>query len=452
MTLMTFLLLIIFFLSFFIYFSNLNPQTVTIYYLAGESFSASAAFIVIGALLIGLFLGSMAYGYGMLSTRMRDWRKDRHYKKTREISAMYREGVGRLLSGDLKKARVLLQKTLDKDPKRVDTQIAMATLCLQEGQSEEALKWLNRARELEPQSLEVLFKLAATLEDLGRDDEAEQIYKEILNVDKDNRKAIRGLRDLAMKTERWPEALELQKRLLKAMQGSPRIADEKKKLLYIKYEVAHQQLETGEIDTAKSEFNDVISQDPEFVPARVSLGDALHQQGKIEEAARIWQDGYRRLHKGIFLARLEDLYLEAEDPATLLNFYRNAMSQDANDVILRLYYAKLCLRLEMVDEAGEQIFAIESSGSEHPLVHFLAAEVHRRRKRTDEALEEYRMAMGMGGRMEVSYECEACGETFGEWLSRCRECGAWGTLGLSGRSDLANVKPVEMREIYHGEQ
>ncbi len=452
MTLMTFLLLIIFFLTFFIYFSNLNPQDITIYYLAGESFTTSAAFVVIGALLIGLFLGVMAYGYGMVTHRLRDWRKERGQKKAREISAMYREGVGRLLSGDLKKARVLLQKTLDKDPGRVDTLIAMATLCLQDGQPEDGLKWLLKAKEIEPQSLEVLFKLASTFEEMGRDEEAVTVYREILAVDKDNRKAMRGVRDLAMKEGRWREALELQKRLLKVVQGSAKLADEKKKLLHIKYEVANVDLAAGNIDPAKSEFNDVIGQDPDFVPARVSLGDANREQGRLEEAAKVWQEGYRKLKKGIFLARLEDLYLEAEDPTTLLSFYRAAMEQNPDDVVLRLYYAKLCLRLEMVDEAGEQVFAIESSGSDHPLVHFLAAEVHRRRKRIDEALDEYRRAMGMGNRMQVTYDCESCGETFGEWRSRCQACGAWGTLGLSGRSELATVKPMDVREIHHGER
>jgi hypothetical protein len=119
-------------------------------------------------------------------------------------------------------------------------------------------------------------------------------------------------------------------------------------------------------------------------------------------------------------------------------------------VILRLYYARLCLRLELVEEAAEHVFALESAGADHPLVHFLAAEVHRRRRRIDEALDEYRLAMGMDNRLQVTFECESCGETYPEWLSRCTACGLWGSLVLSGRSDLGTITPLDRGAIPHG--
>ncbi|WP_305043206.1 lipopolysaccharide assembly protein LapA domain-containing protein [Geoalkalibacter sp.] len=450
MTLMSFLLLVILFLVFFIYFAYLNPDAVTFYYFSDQSFTVSPVVLVVGAILIGLIFGLLAYSWALTSTRMRDWRKERKDKKTRENFAMYREGVGRLLSGDLKKARVLLQKALDQEPRRSDTLIAMASLNLQEGKPQEGINLLLKAREMEPRSLEVLFKLAGTYEELGQDTEAEQVYGEILTIDKDNRKALRGVRDLAVKQGRWREALDVQKRLIKVSQGSPRLAEEKKKLLYIKYEIACMDLAAGQIEPAKIEFTEVIRQDGEFVPARVSLGDANRLQGRKDDAARIWQEGYRSLRRGIFLARLEELYLEAEDPATLLAFYRNALAQNDTDVILRLYYARLCLRLELVEEAAEHVFALESAGADHPLVHFLAAEVHRRRRRIDEALEEYRLAMGMDNRLQVTFECESCGETYPEWLSRCTACGLWGSLVLSGRSNLGSITPLDRGAIPHG--
>ncbi|KIH76074.1 Lipopolysaccharide biosynthesis regulator YciM, contains six TPR domains and a predicted metal-binding C-terminal domain [Geoalkalibacter ferrihydriticus] len=450
MPLISFLVLVVLFLAFFVYFAAINPQQITFFYFAEKSFTTSPVVVVVAAILIGFVLGLAVYTYGIFIYRMRDWRRERKDKKSRDIHAVYREGVGKLLSGDLKKARALLQKALDQDPRRSDTLIAMASLNVQENQPQEALQCLLKARDADPRSLEVLFKLAATYEDLEQDADAEQTYSEILAIDKDNRKALRGLRDLAMKENRWRDALEVQKRLLKVMQGSPRLPEEKNRLLHIKYEVAVVDLEAGEIEPAKSEFSEVIRQDPEFVPARVSLGDAHRLQGRREEAARVWQEGYRKLGKGIFLARLEELFLEAEDPATLLSFYRTSMAQNETDVILCLYYAKLCLRLEMVDEAGEQVFALESAGSDHPLIHLLAAEVHRRRKRTDEALDEYRRAIGMDERLQVAFECENCRANYPEWRSRCTGCGTWGSLVMSGRSDLSAIKPVEFGDLPPG--
>lgn len=446
------LLFIIFILAFFIYFSALNQQDITIFYYAGKSFTLEIPYVVVGAVAAGLVIGMLLYIFGTVIHRFQDWRKERTQKKARETFTIYREGVGRLLSGDLKKARVLLKKALDKDPKRVETLIAMASVCQQEGNHQEGVSSLLKARQLEPKSLEVLFKLAALYEEMEMEEEAHRIYEQILEIDKDNRKAMRGRRDLFMKSGKWKDALELQKRIIKVSQGTERSEEEKRKLLHIKYEIASQDLDEGNYDSAKVEFTEIINQDAGFIPARVSLGDANREQGRKEDAARLWQEGYKKLKKGIFLARLEDLYLEAEDPSTLLTFYRQSLAENDDDVLLRLYYAKLCLRLEMVDEAGEQVFAMENAGIDHPVLHLLAAEVHRRRQRADEAMNEYRQAIGVDQRLRFDFECEQCGNAQEEWTSRCRQCGAWGALSVSGRQGLDQVRPIELRAIHHGER
>ncbi len=452
MPVIIFLLFVIFILAFFIYFSALNQQDVTIFYYAGKSFTLELPYVVVGAVAAGLLVGLLLYLFGSASHRLQDWRKERKQKKTREAFSIYREGVGRLLSGDLKKARILLKKALDKEPKRVETLIALASVCQQEGNHQEAVSHLLRARQLEPKSLEVHFKLAALYEEMEMEDEAHKIYEEILEIDKENRKALRGRRDLFMHSGKWKSALELQKRIIKVSQGTARHEDEKNKLLQIKYEVATLDLEQANYEPAKVEFTEIITQAPEFVPARVSLGDANRQQGRTEDAARLWQEGYKKLKKGIFLARLEDLYMEAEDPSTLLTFYRQSLAENNEDALLRLYYAKLCLRLEMVDEAGEQVFAMENAGVDHPVLHLLAAEVHRRRHRADEALNEYRLAIGVDRRLRFDFQCEQCGHTQEDWSSRCRQCGAWGALTVSGRQGLDQIQPIELRAIHHGER
>ncbi len=115
----------------------------------------------------------------------------------------------------------------------------------------------------------------------------------------------------------------MQKRLIKAAAGTRRLEEEKKKLLYLRYEVARQSLAEGNIDQAKPEFKDIIKQAPDFTPARVSLGDAYRAQQRAAKCRRDLAGRLQELGKSIFLSRLEDLYMEAEDPATLLAFYRS---------------------------------------------------------------------------------------------------------------------------------
>jgi len=453
MTIMAFLLLCIFLVLFFLYFWGINPHMVTVYLMSDHSVTYPVAFVVIACVVVGLILGIAAYFYSAISYRWSHWKRDRTEKKQKEINAIYREGVGRLLSGDLKKARVLLQKALDRDPRNVDTYIAMASLSSQEDNPGEGLVMLGKAKELDAKSREVLFKTAALQEEMGHDADAMQTYQELINLEKDNRKALRNLRDLNIRHENWKDALDTQRKILKTGPGPNRIQDEKEKLLYIRYEIARQSIADNDIDSAKSELKDVIRQMPEFAPARVTLGDAYVAQDHDKEAAKTWQEGYLKLGKSVFLERLEDHYLEREDPSSLLKFFRETVLERGDDLIFRLFYGKLCLRLEMVDEALEQLQAIESSGLETPQVHMLLAEAHRRRNRPEDAIGEYQKALGVTNRLRLSYVCESCQAKAGVWDSRCSSCGAWGSIALVDRKAIMAAKPLEIDKmvVHHGE-
>jgi len=446
------LLLIVLILAFFIYFDKLNPVELTLFYLPGKSLTFSASIVLIACLALGLLIGYGAHLYATISHWMKHWRDERHEKKSREIGSIYRDGVNRLLSGDLKKAHTLLQKALDRDPKRIDTYIAMANVNLQEGDPQAAVSLLLKARDLDAKSLEVLFKLAATYEETGAIDDARANYQAILNIEANNRKALRFLRDLAIKCDEWPEALDLQKRIIKVAAGSQRIEEEQQKMQHIRYEVARLKLEEGQADKAVGELQEIVRNNPGFAPARVSLGDAFRALNRVDDAVKTWQDGYRDLGLSVFLTRLEDYYMDAEDPATLLAFYRARLAENQEDMVLRLFFGKFCLRLEMVDEAVDQLFTVESSGIESSQLHFLLAEAYRRRDRKDDAIDEYKRALGANKHLRLGYVCDNCAAPSQEWQSRCPACLTWGSLSLLNRKMFREARPLEVREIHHGER
>lgn len=450
MTLLTILLLIILFLTFFIYFSGLNPQEVTIFLMPDQEFTATAAVLVVGCVAIGLAFGLLATIFHTLTHQFKHLKRGREEKRSREVANLYREGSGRLLSGDPKKAHTLLQKALDRDASRIETYLALASVHVAEGTPQEGVALLLKARDLEPQSLEVLFKLGSVYLETDQTEEAARTFTDILAIDNNNRKALRSLRDLHIKQGNWHDASELQKRVLKAAQGSPRLPEEKQLSLHLRYQVAQQALETGEGEKALGELKEIIKTAPDFTPARVTLGDALKAAGRKDEASRAWQDGYLQGRNGVFLARLEELSLETEDPTALLSFYRSSLTQNPDDMMLRLFFGKFCLRLEMVDEALEQLFAVENAGVDTPQLHLLLAEAHRRRERTEEAIAAYQKALGVEAQLSLAYTCEQCGDKAPSWQSRCRSCSSWGSYTLEGRRMLQEARPIEAREIYHG--
>jgi lipopolysaccharide biosynthesis regulator YciM len=454
MTFMAFMLLIILFGVFFLFFWNMNPQDITIHLFGNQELTYPVAFVVVGSILIGLILGFGGYIYSSVTHWWTHWKRDRQEKLNREVGAIYQEGVDRLLSGDLKKARTLLQKALERDAKRVETYIALANLHSQEGNPAEGLIQLRKARELDPQSREVLFKTAALQEKLGQDQGAIATYQELVGLERDNRKALRSLRDLYIKHLRWKDALEAQRLIFKAGPDTTRLTEEKEKLLFLRYEVARLALGEGSIDLAKSEFKDLIRQLPDFTPAWVSLGDVYAALKRGDEAIKTWQDGYLAQGKSVFLSRLEDYFMTREDPSSLLSFYRSILLERSYDLMARLFYGKLCLRLEMIEDALEQFQAIEGSGLETRQVHILLAETHRRRNRLSDAIAEYQKALGIGQRLTLSYTCDACHSPVQEWDSRCPACGQWGTISLVDRQALLAARPLDYERmvIHHGEQ
>lgn len=444
MTLMSFLLVVIMFLAFFVFFSGINPQEMTIFFLPDSSVTYPVTVIVIGCVIVGLFIGYGFHLYGALSCGVRSWLRSRSENKTKEIDTVYRDGVGRLLSGDLKKARTLLQKAIDKDPNKIEGYIALASVADQEGDRQQAISLLRNAKSINGKSLEVLFKLAATHKEMEQDDSACKEYEEILEQEKDNRKAIRNMRDLHMKHQRWTDAHELQKRLLKGLSGN-RVQEEKEKMVSIRYEVAKQNLTDNDSNQAVSSLKQIIKENPNLVAARVTLGDAYAQDGNTDESAKIWQDSYKKLGRSVFLSRLENHYIQLEDPKSLLTFYTAALTERNNDLVLRFFYGKLCLRLEMVDEALEHIYTVESSVPDFPQIHLLLAEAHRRRNRIEEAIEEYKKALGVDNQLNLGYVCDNCGTRSPEWKSRCETCGQWDSYSITFRKlfeDRDVITPV----------
>ena len=446
-----FVLVFIAFASVFLFFWGINPGEVTVFLTSDVSFTLPTALMLICILLIGLLIGTGVHMLSAFLFSFKCWRRGRSNKKSEEITQVYRNGVGRLLSGDLKKAKSLLQKVIERDPGRVDGYLALASVALQEGQEEEGINLLQKARKLDPKGVEVLFKLAATFESAGRQQEAMAVYKELLADDSDNRKAMRALRDIQIELGSFEDALTLQKRILKAASSGPKVDQEKQVLYQLRYEIAQGQLLAGEVDAAIDTCKDIIKHNAGFTPARVTLGDAYQASGRESDAAKVFQDGYRALKKSIFLVRLEELYIHAEDPSALLAFYRGQMQADEEDQLLRLYLGRLYLRLEMVDESMQLLTELESRGIEFTKLHLLLAEGQRRRNNIGEAVSEYQKALGINNHLKLGFVCDSCGARCAEWSYRCPECKKWDTLILPERKQIEDAKVVEQpKMIPHG--
>ncbi len=447
-----FMFVFVLFALFFLYFWGINPGDMTVFLASDQSFTFPTPIFLIAAVLLGLLLGNGVHIFSLIGRSVSSWRGTRGLKRSEETLTIYRKGVGSLLSGDLKKAHSLLQKALDRDRKRVDIHLALANVAEQEGNSQQAIDLLLKASDLEPKSVEVLFKLASVYRAAGRLDDAIKTYRSLVTSDGENRKALRALRDMQVERQEWDDALALQKRIIKAASGGSKLASEKELLLQIRYEIALADLKKSAVDQAISSLEELCREPKVATPARVSLGDAHMQKGDIGKAAEVFQTGYLSEKRSIFLARLEDCYMQAEDPSGLLSFYRKQLLENGDDLLLRLYFGRFCLRIEMVDEALEQLHAVESSGVDFPQLHLLLAEANRRRQQIDEAIKEYRLALKIDNHLNLGFVCDKCNSESSTWQSRCGNCGAFDSLVLPERRQIQQARPQIQKAIPHGQR
>jgi len=171
------------------------------------------------------------------------------------------------------------------------------------------------------------------------------------------------------------------------------------------------------------------------------LGDVLQRQGEFDEAGHIWQKALESTWNPIILERLESLYLSTANPKKVLQLYHDYMEKRPEDSLLRFFFSRLLIRLEMIDEALDQLRELEISGSPFPELYVLMGQAYHRRGDSNQAIEAYEKALDVKKFSPPSYKCSQCGQEQAEWSGFCETCHSWGTFSIK-LPEISQVMPV----------
>ena len=262
---------------------------------------------------------------------------------------------------------------------------------------------------------------------VGRRDEAATLFRQVLQTHRSHRGALRGLRDLAAETGRWPDALDAQKRIIGAV-GSTERSPETEWLAVIYYELGRVELGHSNPGGALAHFRNAVRTDRSFLPAALALGDACETLGDHREALRVWERAAEVAPALPLLARLERAYRQDGRPSRMIALYREAIDRAPDDLALAVALGRVFLELEMLDEAADQFEKVEVRAPGLPAIHALLGAVFERRGETREAFEEYRRALQLGHAFDWPHRCEVCAAPAPTWQDRCAHCQRWNTL------------------------
>jgi lipopolysaccharide biosynthesis regulator YciM len=440
------LFLLIVIVLFFCYLALANPMDVDFHFF-GKVISTELSILMGLSFALGAILVIIGWLVRDVKRAFEGYQESRQKKKGELLKEELNKGIEDFIKGNLTKARAHFTEVLKKDPSQIDLYFRLSDISVKEGNEDEALNWLERARLIDIGNIEILLREAGLYQQMKRFDEAIHILNRAIGMDEANLKALRGLRDLYVDSQRWEEAIRVQKSILKLIKDKQTEEEEGLFFLGLKYQHAKDLLERGgeeNLDIALKEAKEIVRERKTFQPGFVLLGDIYLRSGKWAPAGKVWGKSFSRFKSIIFILRLEELYLGREDPSTLLRIYQRVLRHNPDNWILSFFYAKLCLRLEMLDEALEEIDEISLKRKDFAALHRLLAEIYLHKKDFSRAAREFEKTFELSGTTYLPFHCTACEQESKEWIAFCPQCHQWSTYEIREGEKRGPLSPSSL--------
>lgn len=204
---------------------------------------------------------------------------------------MMRQAKESFIEGDYRTAEPLLQQAILQNNKDPEIYQMLATLFYDKGQFNKAIKAFKKALEIDPGYTDASVGLSIILNDLGRYEEAKEIFidaQDRLNETKkqadpfiEDRIAQKHLElgDLYFQIEKFEDALE---QYMKAKKLSNNPAQLILKVAECFMKIHKEQRATQELQLFLRDY-------PQNVEARVRLGIYMYQMNRVYEAVEEWE-------------------------------------------------------------------------------------------------------------------------------------------------------------------
>ena len=399
------------------FYSTMRQVEVTVSELAILSFCLGAAMVILGTMVKDVTEAS------------KTWRERRLAQRKEAARARVAKAMGFHRRGMLNEAAAELGKSLAVNPEDREALELLATVETERKVPLEAVKALTRIKQIDPSDLFVYYRLACLYREMNDDENALSLLKTIESSGEENLRVWEGIRDIRIRRGEMVPAYDIQKKIVK-FKGKAATSGDQEMFAALRYEKAIRRMENGKTDDAERRLRELIKDHPGFVPSYVALAEHLRSRGNVDEATEILLRGYRATRNSVFFIKLEDLGVETERPHAVIARYSELLRDTPADFDANLFLGKFFLRLEMNDEALEQLLKAEQLEPDRESINILLAEALRRRGRYESACQHYQRAFGYKRRYLIPFRCTGCGQNTIKWTARCPSCGIWNGFAI----------------------
>lgn len=402
-----------------------NMQVLSRDVMLWGGYQVKVSSLLIGVFLLGFFLNLLYTGVLELRRAIQGLNASAATRLGVRLSERIREARDLMAHGLHREARPLLEGILEQRADHGEAQLLLAECQMKAGEHLAAVKTLQQACHQLPRWAEARYLLADALQASRDVDGAiSEVRKLALDHPKQALRALRRLRAFHMEAHRWAEALEAHKKLAAQFPGDLG-QPERAQGVALTYQVGVQRAEEDQFKEAILAFQQVLKEDPSFVPAYLALGRAMILQDQEQQGVEIWLEGFRATGEGTFLQEIEDYFIQLGKPEEGLAVLERVAATSQHATTAKFFLGKMLYRLEILDRALEQFQEVRSQVVYSPILYFFMAKIHARRGRNEAALNEYRQLLRNLGVLKQRFECGVCGQRTADFQDHCESCGSW---------------------------
>lgn len=406
-----------------------------------------------GVLIAVFFVGFLpAVSVLLTQSLQRDLQERRERRRSREAKSLkgsFRRAIDFRADGQWGKGAIELEALMTEQPEDFGTLLYYGEALRELGRVDEAIDVHRRLSVLYPQGVAALYELARDYEARAEPEVAEQIYDRVLrDFPGQGLRILRQRRDEALLAQDWATAVQLQERVdgLLDEGGVAAASGEADVRRGLEYETAVAWLEADRHEGALERVDSILAEAPDYVPARILRGEILLAGGDEEGAVQTWRDGYLDSGRPVFLQRIEDHFIERENPLQAIETLHGLIGESRDEVLPRFFLGRLYYRLEMHDEAYRALKGLEERVHVSQTFHYLMGRIHERRGEVKLALERYRTSLRQAGVRQAEFVCRSCGARTGEWTDRCETCGRWNVVELDFQEERLSPEALGIHE------
>jgi lipopolysaccharide biosynthesis regulator YciM len=391
--------------------------------LFGESIKLQSVILI--TFLLGFLLNVLYTGIMEIIRLVRGLNDSADTRLVKRISERMQDARDLVAHGLPREAKEILASILEQRREHIPARLLLGEILLKTGSADEAVKLFKSLCEDEPDQVEAHYQLAEALMAVRNSDASLAVLKKLAaDHPKQALRAWRRLRAMHMEAQRWEEALEAHKKLT-ALFPNELTLGERAQGSALAYQVGMAKVEADQFKDAAQIFQQVIKDEPDFVPAYLSLGRCMILQDQEAQGLEILLEGFRKTGEGTFLQELEDYFIQLGRPEDGLALMRRVAATSRHSTTAKFFLGKMLYRLEILEEALDLFQEVRSQVVYSPILFFFMAKIHSRRGRLEAALNEYRQLLRNLGILKLRYECAVCGHRTQDFSDRCDSCGSW---------------------------